>query len=383
MAAQHPREPYEGAARAARSARPAFKSRPTGLAFEIGDCVEVFGLESETGRPLNGRTGVVSSYTEETGRFQVRFGLEKEVALKPSNLRRPELIPGDCVEVSGLESESGRLLNGQKGHITRYVEAADCYDVCFEPERMVNLKPENLCRPPLGVADSVEVVGLESEGGKALNGRKGVVTKFVEDAGRFQVQFLNPEKLVNLKPENLTRGELGPGDAVEVSGLESESGKLLNGQRGVITRHCEASDRFEVRFKLVSLGAANLTKVDAAFGPGDGVLVSGLPPESGGKALNGQRGLVTQYLKDSGMFQVRFGPNKAMGLQAKYLQKFGPSPGEQVEVSGLTSESGRQLNGQRGVVVTYVEEAGRFQVRFGQDKVVNLKAENLGAFTAI
>eukprot|EP00411_Alexandrium_monilatum_P021036 CAMPEP_0175223464 /NCGR_PEP_ID=MMETSP0093-20121207/21347_1 /TAXON_ID=311494 /ORGANISM="Alexandrium monilatum, Strain CCMP3105" /LENGTH=370 /DNA_ID=CAMNT_0016517071 /DNA_START=42 /DNA_END=1154 /DNA_ORIENTATION=+ len=368
---------------ARRSWEPGLFRRPTGQLFEIGDCVEVSGLESEAGRKLNGQVGVISSWNEETGRFDVRFGLEKEVSLKPSNLKKPDLVAGDCVEVSGLESESGKTLNGQKGFITSFVEEEDCYQVCFEPERRVSLKPENVERPPLGVGDSVEVCGLESESGKLLNGQRGVITQRVEDTGRFQVGFISPEKVVNLKPENLTRPPLGPRDTVLAVGLESESGMLLNGQKGFITMHVEETGRFEVQFKLVKLGAEHLTKVDVALSPGDAVEVTGLAPESGGKALNGQKGLITKYLKESGMYHIKFGPSKSMSLKLENLRKFGPSAGDNVEVSGLTSESGRQLNGQRGVVMTYAEDTGRFQVRFAGDKVVSLKAENLGAWKSV
>merc|ERR1711933_449237 len=112
-------------------------------------------------------------------------------------------------------------------------------------------------------------------------------------------------------------------------------------------------------------------------GEGDCVVVSGLATESGGKALNGQRGVVTKYVKETGMFQVRFGPSKSMNLKASHLKKYGPSPEDRVEVFGLMSETGRQLNATRGTVVKYDDEAGRFQVRFEAGKLVNLKAENL------
>mmetsp|Transcript_57835 Transcript_57835/g.134712 ORF Transcript_57835/g.134712 Transcript_57835/m.134712 type:complete len:370 (+) Transcript_57835:145-1254(+) len=360
-----------------------FRSTTEGQVYHVGDTVEVFGLESESGKKLNGQTGVVTGYNEESGRFDVRFGYEKEVSLKPANLKRPSLIPGDCVEVSGLESESGKSLNGQKGHITSYLEEVDSYKVCFEPERLLNLKPENVTRPPFGPLDPVEVCGLESESGKELNGRTGVIVKPVEDSGRFQVRLEDPEKLVNLKPENLKRPPVGPGDTILVEGLESETGQLLNGQKGLITRMVEETGRFEVRFRIVCIGAANLSKVELALNPGDGVEVLGLAPESGGKALNGQKGLVVKYLRDSGMYMVKFGPTKSMSLKAENLRRFGPSAGDKVEVSGLQSESGRQLNGQRGEVVTYAEDTGRFQVRFAGGKVVGLKAENIGAWKVV
>lgn len=43
----------------------------------------------------------------------------------------------------------------------------------------------------------------------------------------------------------------------------------------------------------------------------------------------------------------------------------GLRPGHLVEVNGLTSPSGQLLNGQRGLVCEYVEATGRWQVRIG------------------
>jgi len=304
------------------------------------------------------------------------------VSLKQGNLRRPALAPGDFVQVGGLESESGQALNGQRGHVVKYIEATGGFQVNLEAERLFNLKADNVARPPLGKGDSVEIQGLESESGKLLNGQRGVLLGDLEE-GRFKVGLLDPEKVVSVRPENLTRPPLGPGVIVEVSGLESENGRLLNGQRGTIKRDLDETSRFEVRFKLVCLSPANLTRAETPLTPGDCVVVSGLAPESGGKMLNGQKGTVTKYLKETGQFQVRFGPTKLMSLATKHLQRVGPGAGDNVEVSGLESESGKLLNGQRGTVVTYVEGAGRFQVRFGDGKLVNMKAENLGAWKPV
>merc|ERR1712226_1230281 len=98
----------------------------------------------------------------------------------------------------------------------KYLEESGRFQVCLEPEKAVSLKLENLRRPCLGPGDSVEVSGLESESGKLLNGQRGIVTAFVAETGRFQVRF-ELDKVVNLKPENIERLELGPGDTVDVS----------------------------------------------------------------------------------------------------------------------------------------------------------------------
>ena len=135
-----------------------------------------------------------------------------------------------------------------------------------------------------------------------------MILKFVPETNRFQVQFVDDGKLANLKAENLRRLEMTSGDTVHVFGLESESGKLLNGQEGMITTLKSEAGRFEVRFRLLKLRYDNLRKVALAFSPGDCVQVLGLPNVSGGKMLNGQKGRVTKYVKETGQFQVCLGP---------------------------------------------------------------------------
>merc|ERR1711879_437246 len=44
---------------------------------------------------------------------------------------------------------------------------------------------------------------------------------------------------------------------------------------------------------------------------------------------------------------------------------------------GLESESEKHLNGQSGVITRYVEESGRFEVRFVSEEVVGLLHTNL------
>eukprot|EP00929_Paragymnodinium_shiwhaense_P060765 TRINITY_DN30334_c0_g1_i1.p1 TRINITY_DN30334_c0_g1~~TRINITY_DN30334_c0_g1_i1.p1 ORF type:complete len:264 (-),score=87.74 TRINITY_DN30334_c0_g1_i1:23-814(-) len=55
-----------------------------------------------------------------------------------------KLICGDSVEVFGLQSESGKFLNGKTGVITQYIEAIERYEVSFGPEKLVRIKAVNL-----------------------------------------------------------------------------------------------------------------------------------------------------------------------------------------------------------------------------------------------
>lgn len=405
------------------------------LPFKQGDYVEVHGLESESGRPLNGQRGVVESYVEEKARFEVRLGPEKTMNLKPENLREPELNPGTQVEICGLDPEAGKLWNGQRGCIIKYLAEDDKLQVHIDTEKVVNLKSGNLQRPPLQPGNQAEVYGLESESGQLMNGRQGIIMKYVVESDRFQVQLLEDgqdtpdrrwelmsmkelraecghlnidltdcfdkagiakrlrtyqedkaarssamgSKMVNLKGENLRRLEMGPGDTVQVFGLESESGKLVNGQEGMITTLRNETGRFEVRFRMLKLCYENLRKVSLSFGPGDCVEIQGLSNVNGGKALNGKRGRVVKYVKETGQFQVCLGPSKLMNVKPENLLKAidGLNPGDLVEAHGLSSESGCQLNGKTGVIVDYVEGTGRLEVLFEDQTSARLKAENL------
>jgi len=370
-------EYYEAAKKGAATRASAKESRPKqpDLPFAPGDCVKVFGLESDVGRPLNGQKGVIVKYIEETGRFEVRFGLERSVNLKPENLKNSLLGEGDRVELSAPHSEGGPSTSRQQGKVIKYVEETDMFQVQLEPMWQVRLKADHLMRLDLKAGDKVEISGLESEGGRPLNGQRGRITKYLPDSGRFEVS-MDSEKLVTVKPDNLVRTSMEPGDTVQAYGLESESGVFLNGQNGSIVEASEEG-RFDVRFATLHLPSGLLTKLELPFAPDDCVEVHGLGEDRGGKQLNGQKGVVAQYVKKTGEFQVRFGLTKAMNLPPEYLRKFSFNRGDSIEVRGLSSESGRPLNGQTGVIIKYILETGRFEVRLGQDKVVNLKSENL------
>jgi len=55
--------------------------------------------------------------------------------------------------------------------------------------------------------------------------------------------------------------------------------------------------------------------------------------------------------------------------------------GDAVEIFGLTSDAGRQLNGCKGIATRNIPETGRFEVRIKEDKRVTVKKENLRLMT--
>lgn len=237
--------------------------------------------------------------------------------------------------------------------------------------------------------DMVEVSGLESEAGRALNGCRGEVLGFGADKGRYEVRF-SAEKTVNVKPGNLrlfTRSpprvaSVGPsstesshtihdfriGDCVRACGLESEMGsKGLNGRDGCVMY--VDTDRVEVRFalaedtKFVKLKPCNLKKINPNVGP--------VFATRGKESKKPEIGSSTRLPRFS-----------ASASQSEPTNGDGPRPGDTVEVAGLSSDTGRQLNGQRGVVSRCGLENGRVEVRFVDEKLVSLKPGNLQTIKA-
>lgn len=388
-----------------------------------GDIVEVANLESEAGRQRNGRLGTVSHFVAEQCRFEVVFregnAVVDRMRLKPKNLREPPPVPappdeleteefeesrpfgpGDRVEIAGLTSASGRKMNGRQGTVTQYVESKGRFEVKVAgTDELLSLKPENMKDLLPGVVDPKPMKNLRRPFGEDVH---------VDDLDSFcDLPDRDGTDRFQDGPDSL-----GPGSFVEVVGLESDAGRRINGQRGSIKEYSQAKDRFEVLLlsgKTVSLKFANLREVscddgtpspgglkgftpnlrsafsdkreveEAAaatnFVPGHVVEVSGLESEFG-KALNWQRGVVTRYLTDNGRFEVRFAHGKLVSLSPVHLARLDVQVDDMVQVVGLESEGGRQFNGQRGVVLRFIEDTSRFEVRLGSNPVA-LRPENL------
>lgn len=58
----------------------------------MDDNVEVHGLASADGKMLNGRRGLVVQFIKSQDRYEVSFGQDRQVILRPANLRRFETI---------------------------------------------------------------------------------------------------------------------------------------------------------------------------------------------------------------------------------------------------------------------------------------------------
>ncbi|OLQ12411.1 hypothetical protein AK812_SmicGene3655 [Symbiodinium microadriaticum] len=225
-----------------------------------------------------------------------------------------ELKNGSRVEIFGLESESGKALNGQVGHIAGFLEEKGRYQVTLAPDKVVSLKPDNLKQLPAesgpkqesaGGADAsghvfqagerVEVSGLESEAGRKLNERVGVTKEFLADKGRWTIEMEDTKEVVSVRPANLSFVDKAADDG---SGSSSALEAMLKGER-------VRDDRRKKSARDAGAAAARFAN-EAESGtlqPGDRVEVVGLQSASG-KALNGKQGLITKWDEMKGRFQV-------------------------------------------------------------------------------
>mmetsp|Transcript_59859 Transcript_59859/g.110845 ORF Transcript_59859/g.110845 Transcript_59859/m.110845 type:complete len:701 (+) Transcript_59859:146-2248(+) len=279
----------------------------------------------------------------------------------------------------------------------------------------------------LQVGDRVEVHGLESEQGKLLNGEVGIIIGFLEDKGRFQIQLDKDNKVISAKPGNLTKvspdgddeGEdddghrpLETGDKVEVYGLESDAGAKLNGRIGVIVEYLTDKERFKVQLaeqECVSVKPSNLRRHRAARGGASKSKRSQSPSESSSSSSRPKKKQKTKkqlspeeemerLLKqakpsklpkasrppdpeESGPPDAADAAARAAGAAAAAAAAAAATeplkPGDQVEVFGLKSAAGKSLNGKTGMITKFDKEKGRFQVELGQANIQSVKPENL------
>eukprot|EP00930_Biecheleria_cincta_P047492 TRINITY_DN32938_c0_g1_i1.p1 TRINITY_DN32938_c0_g1~~TRINITY_DN32938_c0_g1_i1.p1 ORF type:complete len:424 (-),score=121.43 TRINITY_DN32938_c0_g1_i1:26-1273(-) len=264
-----------------------------------GDSVEIFGLESEGGKLLNGQAGSISGYLEDKGRFQVTIGPDKVVSVRPENLRRrkaapgsqsqsPEFQAGDRVEVFGLESEAARKHNGEAGKILEFQADKGRYKIALDNKEMISVKPANLNLVERGEkrshSSSASGSGSSSSSRPAKKSKKSGAPnpeealermlkgetkkserskKSARDAGAAAAAEAAAKAAAENEPLKL-------GERVEVFGLRSENGKVLNGKTGLITKWDQAKARFLVDLfmgNLQSLKPDNLRRVASNSAP--------------------------------------------------------------------------------------------------------------------
>eukprot|EP00931_Biecheleriopsis_adriatica_P047737 TRINITY_DN27532_c0_g1_i1.p1 TRINITY_DN27532_c0_g1~~TRINITY_DN27532_c0_g1_i1.p1 ORF type:complete len:407 (+),score=130.09 TRINITY_DN27532_c0_g1_i1:18-1238(+) len=284
-------------------------------ALKIGDRVEIFGLESETGKQLNGQAGYISGFLEDKGRFQVKLSPEKVVSVRPENLSRlPPAEGGGCAD-----SQS-------------------------------QTKPEERA---LEVGDRVEVFGLESEGGRKLNGTVGKTIEFVSDKGRWKIEMEETKEVVSVRPANLQFVEKADDDSSSSSSSEHKKKKrkkerthnpeealeaMLKGEK-VKSDKNKKSARDAGAAAAAAAAAACAAAAAAAVAEnaplklGDRVEVFGLQSQTG-KALNGKTGLITKWDQAKGRFQVELGMANLQSLKPDNLRRVGAANANMTQSEG-------------------------------------------------
>eukprot|EP00747_Dinoflagellata_sp_TGD_P022654 gnl/TRDRNA2_/TRDRNA2_129251_c0_seq1.p1 gnl/TRDRNA2_/TRDRNA2_129251_c0~~gnl/TRDRNA2_/TRDRNA2_129251_c0_seq1.p1 ORF type:complete len:409 (-),score=78.32 gnl/TRDRNA2_/TRDRNA2_129251_c0_seq1:47-1273(-) len=298
--------------------------------LSAGDRVEVFGLESESGKQLNGKEGVISHYIEDKGRFQVELGPDSFVSIRPTNLRRP-MPEGGPAEAA--EPSTG---TGQAEEPTKSEEASTGTG---QPEEELQFK----------IGERVEVRGLESESGMKLNGKVGLVSEYMADKGRFKVD-ISPTEQLSVKPANLV-----PRSPVRLPGEDSRSRSHSQSESSERSR-----SRSKKRKKKSMFSKAKKKKLS--------------PEEKMEMLITGTN--------NKKFFEARAAAPKkeaqrSEGAAAAAAAMAELRPLDRVEVFGLQSETGKLLNGKIGIITKHLEEKGRFEVSLGMANTQSLKPENL------
>mmetsp|Transcript_74905 Transcript_74905/g.236742 ORF Transcript_74905/g.236742 Transcript_74905/m.236742 type:complete len:724 (+) Transcript_74905:70-2241(+) len=196
---------------------------PSGL--DKNDCVEIQGLESESGKPNNGKKAVVTRWLPDKGRYEVQISGEKLLTLKPENVRKlGELEKLRCVQKQAAEilstQEAQSVLDKQRGKASNVMQ-------------YMKLRAEAL---PQLISPACEHHG-------------------VDVAWRAEMLAANANdpisKASSKKMEELSAfGTLGPskfekGACYEVSGLSSEAGQKLNGTAVIVRGWNQAKERYD------------------------------------------------------------------------------------------------------------------------------------------
>lgn len=142
--------------------------------YPVGSFVKIVGLWRYP--ELNGATGIVNSFDNENGKYEVLLlPIEQMVRVKAVNLTLQE--DDHVAQEDGFKKRIHQNLAFQT----------------VQEVRTMNLKPGSL----------VKITGLEKQ--KALNGTFGVVKKFDSGQVRYEVIPTRRHGTVCIKPDNLTQ----------------------------------------------------------------------------------------------------------------------------------------------------------------------------------
>mmetsp|Transcript_106223 Transcript_106223/g.310527 ORF Transcript_106223/g.310527 Transcript_106223/m.310527 type:complete len:347 (-) Transcript_106223:134-1174(-) len=161
-------------------------------AIPRGTTVIVRGLAKA--QEHNGKSGKITGWEEQRGRYEVEIDGGPTLSLRPSNLTQRSLV-----EIIGIESQ--REMNGKWGDIVGYDEQGGRYTVQLQQQlpggrRAVALQPGNVV---LQSGTRVVVQGLSSA---EFNGQMAQIVETDRDALRYTVRCQNGRQ-IKIKFENV------------------------------------------------------------------------------------------------------------------------------------------------------------------------------------
>lgn len=217
------------------------------------------------------------------------------------------------------------------------------------------------------VDDPVLISGLQSSAGQKLNGRHGIITAFMEESNRFQVE-LGPGESHAVKPENLRYSEKCAPTNKRTAGSNGSSSSESSEER-------KRKKRAKKRKKQAATTFSNFTAFDQT-----GCNYSGksreemTAEEKMHELLHGPMSVTErdQYVRQQTAERKHQEESKPRTKAAGAL-----GVGDAVIIHGLQSASGQKLNGRSGVIASFIESSGRFQVNLGKGEAPAVKRDNL------
>eukprot|EP00442_Polarella_glacialis_P048305 CAMPEP_0115106430 /NCGR_PEP_ID=MMETSP0227-20121206/36653_1 /TAXON_ID=89957 /ORGANISM="Polarella glacialis, Strain CCMP 1383" /LENGTH=363 /DNA_ID=CAMNT_0002504031 /DNA_START=123 /DNA_END=1214 /DNA_ORIENTATION=- len=171
------------------------KPPPPAHAVPLGVVVVVRDLKGSAEH--NGKTGKIAGWDQEKGRYQVEVsdgGEETTLSLKPANLTQQA-----TVHVVGIESQAE--LNGQSGQILGYNEQTGRYTIRLKQKMASGRDALGLTASNVILPKGTRVVtqGLTRE---ELNGQMAQIMEIDQDAARYTVTCQNG-KTIKIKYDNV------------------------------------------------------------------------------------------------------------------------------------------------------------------------------------
>mmetsp|Transcript_15448 Transcript_15448/g.27071 ORF Transcript_15448/g.27071 Transcript_15448/m.27071 type:complete len:255 (+) Transcript_15448:62-826(+) len=218
------------------------------------------------------------------------------------------------------------------------------------------------------INDPVMITGLQSAAGQKLNGRNGVITEFIEESNRFKVE-LAPGEIHAVKPDNLRYSDKVP--AAPASNKQSAE----DGSSSTDSEEKKRQKRVKKRKKQAANTFSNFTSFDQTGSGYSGKTREEMTAEE--KLHEMMHGPMTETERDQYVRQKTAREKFQQAHTPKSKAAGALGVGDPVTIHGLQSESGQKLNGRSGVIASYIESSGRFQVQLSPNEAPAVKRDNL------